>query len=138
MRAKILAPKPDPGPLSKRIAGAVDWREERCRIALESGIPEPFNYLGIDIVVLKMGRFESSKPYPTPPGVEFWVEAYWDGKKLPIDGHLPFFPPPVMVQSGTYRIEAIDGKDVEIANHREDPRAALMEVIGQTIAGQLK
>lgn len=137
MPTKRIAPKPECGYLGSRIALARDPRAERCRIQCEASPIALFNFRGIEITVEKRQMVEP-KSITAPPGVEAFVTATRYGEPLAIDGHLRFFPPPIMVADGTYHIELIDGESVEIANHREDPRQALMEVIGQTVMGQIK
>ena len=142
MTARILAPRPAPGYFQLRVALAKDSREERVSIHAERPIPPPFSYQGIEISIERLQRVESTKAIPTPPGIEVWVTAARNGQPLAIDGHLRFFPPPLLVPDGTYRLEAQQigqrVESVEVANYREDPAAALCTVIGQAIAGQLR
>ena len=134
----VLAPKPIPGALAARLAVSRDRAAEKVAIHLEQPMPRPFNYQGIEITVLNRRRVVIEKPGSVSHGVEVWVEARRNGVILPIDPHLRWFPPPLMVPDGTHREEVIDGETVTVANHREDPAAAFVEIVGQAVMGQLK
>lgn len=70
--------------------------------------------------------------------LEVLVSVTRDGVRLPIDGHLRFVNPPIMVPDGTFRNETQRGKEYQVPNFVENPRAALREMILGAVIPQVR
>lgn len=137
---RIMAPKPPAGLISARIRLSNDKRREQAKIVCEHPKPRPFNYKGIEITILSREVFNRTNIFN---GVvynnyllEVYCEAWRNGEKLAIDGHMLVDGPRLCVPDGTFRLEIIDGKEMVVENLREDPEAALMETVGDDIFSQ--
>lgn len=132
---RIIAPKPEPGPLSRSLTKAT--REERAALkagALAERAPSAILRDGLEIVLLR-------EPVVRPDGaLEVWLEAKRDGKPIAVDNPYLFVNPPVMVPDGTYRLEDVEqfGKrvQVEVENFHEDPDEALRIVLADAVRGR--
>lgn len=73
------------------------------------------------------------------PALELTVAVTRNGVLVPIDGHLRFMNPPVMVPDGTFRtVTNAFGQDLQVANFVENPRAALRQMVLDAVMRQVR
>jgi hypothetical protein len=90
---------------------------------------EIFSYKGID--------FELANESVVDGNYKVYVYAKKDGEKLRVDNPLFFQNPPFKVPDGTFHKETLPtGEIIDVKNFKEDPEAALKEIIYQTVASQ--
>lgn len=70
-------------------------------------------------------------------GLDCLVRVYIAGVEQHVDGHRRVINLPMKVAAGTFHdeIDVITLETVQVANYREDPREALLQVLEQSIAG---
>lgn len=111
--------------LLDRINGSANRPLERAKILAEVPKPETYNYRGVQIQINSISL----------DGNRLAVDASATkgGARINVDNPLYFVNPPFCVPDGTTRTEALEGVEVQLKNHKEDPAEALKEIVGQTI-----
>lgn len=123
--AITLAEKPLPGELTTRILQAKNKKLEKAKILAEVDLSREYQREGIQIKI-------TSKEVDGDM-LKVLCTAKKDGVEIPLD--LPFFfhNPPCCVPNGTYRKEVLDGEEVTIPNHEENPMEALKQIVFESV-----
>ena len=123
--AITFAERPTPGELTNRILQAKNRKLEQAKILAEVDLSREYQREGIQIKI-------TSKEVDGDV-LKVMCTAKKDGAEIPLD--LPFFfhNPPCCVPNGTHRKEVLDGEEVIIPNHEENPTEALKQIVFESV-----